>query len=245
MTDAGTFTVDLAVYSGPFRALADLIMSRKVDVCDVPVAAVTDRFLALARESDGWTLEEATWFLSVSSVLLELKVGRLLPRQQEALEDDLLGGSADLAYARSVELRAFRAVVLHNGHLIEEGSRVFPRQAGPPKELAHLYPDVMERVTVELLQAAAPATLLPPPALDLSHVTPIRASVADAMRQVETRIGQLRSARFRDLVADCEQRIDVVVRFLALLELHREGKVDLQQAATFGEIEVRAREEVA
>jgi len=73
------FTVELPVYSGPFRLLAELILEQKGDVCDVPVAAVTDRFLAHAKEAEGWNLQEATWFLTVCAVLLELKVGRLMP----------------------------------------------------------------------------------------------------------------------------------------------------------------------
>jgi len=97
------------------------------------------------------------------------------------------------------------------------------------------------KAAVQLAHAAVAARMLrPPPTLDLSHVTPVRFTVAEAMQAVETRIqgfsgGQ---ATFRDLVADCEERIEVVVRFLALLELYREGKVDLQQGTTFGEIEV-------
>jgi len=65
--------------------------------------------------------------------------------------------------------------------------------------------------------------------------------VTDAIRHVELQLGELGAARFRDLVADCEDRIGVVVRFLALLELHREGKVELSQAQTFGDIEVTWR----
>ena len=78
--EAGSFAVDLPVFSGPFRLLADLIMEQKVDVCDVPVAAVTDRYLSFAQDAETWNLEEATWFLAICAVLLELKVGRLMPR---------------------------------------------------------------------------------------------------------------------------------------------------------------------
>jgi len=63
--------------------------------------------------------------------------------------------------------------------------------------------------------------------------------VADAIAAVRRRLGEAGAASFRDLVADCEDRMHVVVRFLALLELYREGKVELSQAKTFGEIEVR------
>jgi segregation and condensation protein A len=85
----------------------------------------------------------------------------------------------------------------------------------------------------------AAALLRPPPLVDLTHVAPIRVTMAEAIQAVEERLGQLGASSFRDLVADCEERIHVVVRFLALLELYREGRVDLTQAETFGEIEVR------
>jgi segregation and condensation protein A len=238
-----TFTVEVADFAGPFRALAELILDHKVDVCDVPVASVTERFLAASHSADSWSLEEATWFLSVCAVLLEMKVARLMPKPEEVRDEDLLGGSPDLAYARSLELAAFRRVSAIFKELLEEGARHVNREAGPPEEFAHLYPDVMERVTPDLLAETAAALLRPPAALDLSHVTPIKASVSEAIRHVEAQMGDLGEALFRDLVADCEGRIQVVVRFLALLELHREGKVELSQAGTFGEIEVRWQDE--
>jgi segregation and condensation protein A len=227
------------MFSGPFRLLAELLTSDRVDVCDIPVATVTDRFLAHAAEAENWNLEEATWFLAVAAALLELKVGRLMPRRDEPTEEELVGGSPDLAYARSLELAAFRRAAVLLARRLEEGARFFPRRAGPPREFAHLYPDVMERVTPERLAGAAASLLRPPPVVDLTHVAPIRVSVSDAIRTVAERLQALGSTRFRDLVADCEERIHVVVRFLALLELYRDGRVDLAQAETFGEIEVR------
>jgi segregation and condensation protein A len=70
-------------------------------------------------------------------------------------------------------------------------------------------------------------------------VTPIRATVAQALETVRRRMARRGEARFRDLVRDCRDRIHVVVRFLALLELHAQGRVALRQAETFGEIQVR------
>ena len=101
----GDFTVELPVFAGPFRLLADLILEQKVDVCDVRVADVTDGFLARSKQADSWNLEEATWFLAICAVLLELKVARLTPSHAELDEDDLLGGSPDLVYARSSSSR--------------------------------------------------------------------------------------------------------------------------------------------
>ncbi|MGH2683968.1 MAG: segregation and condensation protein A [Actinomycetota bacterium] len=233
----GEFPVELPVFSGPFRLLAELILDRKVDVCDVPVARVTEEFLARADQAEGWTLEEATWFLAICAVLLEMKVGRLFPREREPDEEDLLGDSPDLAFARRIELAAFRKVAAILAGRLEESSRYIPRVAGPAEEFAGLYPDPMEKVTAEDLAEAA-AALLRPPTVDLSHVTPIRATVADALEAMREHLAASPASRFRDMVRGCN-RIDVVVRFLALLEMHAQGQVALSQAATFGEIEVR------
>ena len=239
MTEASAFAVELPAFTGPFRLLAELIMEQKVDVCDVPVATVTDRFLAYAKESDHWDLEEVTWFLAMCAALLELKVGRLMPRHTEADEDDLLGGSPDLAYARSLELAAFRRIAVELARRLEDEAGYFTRDIGPGPEFSRLYPDPMEKVGADDLAALAARLLRPPPMLDLSHVTPIRYTMAEAVAAVQDHLERLHAARFRELVADCDERIQVVVRFLALLELYREGKVDLEQAETFGEIEVR------
>jgi segregation and condensation protein A len=237
--DGAAFAVELPIFTGPFRLLADLILEQKIDVCDVAIASVTDRFLEHAKDAERWSLEEATWFLAACALLLELKVGRLMPRHETVDEEDLLGVSPDLAYARSLELAAFRTILADLAARFEEEARHVPREAGPPPEFAHLYPDVMERVRGEDLAALAAVLLRPPAPLDLSHVTPIRYTIDEARRAVWEYLDRLPDASFRDLVADCEERIQVVVRFLALLDLFREGKVDLAQAETFGEIRVR------
>jgi len=239
--DTGSgFAVEVPGFRGPFRLLADLILEQKVDVCDVPIASVTDTYLGYTKDAEAWSLEEATWFLAICAVLLELKVARLTPRSVEPDEEDLVGGSPDLRFARSIELRAFRKVAVELARRLEDEAAYFTRDVGPGPEFSRLYPDPMTSVSADALAALAGRLLRPPPTLDLSHVTPIRYTVSDAMTAVEERFAasDARQASFRELVADCEDRLHVVVRFLALLELYREGKVELQQAATFGEIEV-------
>src|SRR5438552_10359198 len=151
------FLVELPVFSGPFRLLAELIMDKRVDVCDVSVALLAESFLrGGTEEMISWTLEESTWFLAVCAVMLELKVGRLLPRPPVETEEDLLGGaSPDLLYARTIELAAFRVAAATIGERIAEASLMIPRTAGPPREFAHLYPDVLARVSAGDLSALA------------------------------------------------------------------------------------------
>jgi segregation and condensation protein A len=238
------FLVELPVFSGPFRLLAELILDQRVDVCDVPVALLTESFLRRGTEEMiSWTLEESTWFLAVCAVLLELKVGRLLPRPTVETEEDLLGGaSPDLLYARTIELAAFRLAAAGLSDRMAQASLMTARTAGPPAEFAHLYPDVLAKVSAGDLGALADVLLAPPPAVDLSHVTPIRATVEGALETLRRRLAEMSEARFRDLLEDDLERIDVVVRFLAILELHRQGEVELKQAEHFGEIEIRWQE---
>jgi segregation and condensation protein A len=238
------FLIELPVFSGPFRLLAELILDQKMDVCDVPVATLTEGFLRRGQEEmQAWSLEESTWFLAVCAVMLELKIGRLLPRPPVESEEDLLGGaSPDLLYARTIELAAYRVAAAAIGDRIAEASLMVPRMAGPPPEFAHLYPDVLARVSAGDLSALADVLLAPPPAVDLSHVTPIRATVEGALETLRRRLAAMSEARFADLLDDTEDRIDVVVRFLAILELHRQGEVELKQAERFGEIEIRWQE---
>jgi segregation and condensation protein A len=155
-------------------------------------------------------------------------------------EEDIVGGSPDLLYARSLELRAFRKVAIELARRLEDEAGYSARDVGPGREFSRLYPDPLAAVSAGDLASLAARLLRPPPAVDLSHVTPIRYTVSEAMTAVQEHFASFegRQASFRDLVADCEDRIHVVVRFLAILELYREGKVELQQAPTFGEIEV-------
>src|SRR5437867_1046350 len=155
------FLVELPLFTGPFRLLADLVLEQRMDVCDVPVARVIDRFLGEGLERiEGWSLEETTWFVAVCAAMLELKVGRLLPRPEPVAEEDLLGGARpDLLYARSLELAAFRRVAEALAEKMAAAGLMAPRSAAPPREFAHLYPDVLENVTAEMLRGVAAAAM--------------------------------------------------------------------------------------
>ena len=238
------FTVELPLFSGPFGLLADLLLDQKIDVCDVAVGELTSAFLERgSREMAHWELEDATWFLAVCAILLELKVGRLLPRRRTPeTEDELLGDiSPDLLYARRRELVAFRAVAHDLAGMMATAALMVPRSVGPSPEFADLYPDVMEKVTPEILRRTAAAVLAPVRDLDLSHVTAVRVTLAEAIAAVKRHLSSTRETVFRDILSDCEARIEVVVRFLALLELYREGEVEISQAGVFGDIQIRLR----
>ena len=165
-----------------------------------------------------------------------------MPRHEVVDEEDLLGVSPDLVYARSIELSA--AGSWRSSSAACSRSPALPREAGPPPELAHLYPDVLEMIQAEDLARIA-AAVLRRRRCSTSHVTPIRYTMAEAVeRSEDTWTGSVgRASATSSPTATNGSRSSV--RFLALLELYREGKVDLEQAETFGEIEVRWEGEAA
>ena len=147
-------------------------------------------------------------------------------------EEDLLGGaSPDLLYARSLELAAFRLAAADLSDRIAEASLMAARTAGPPAEFAHLYPDVLAKVSAGDLGALADVLLAPAAGRrPLPRHPDPRDRGGGAGDAAPARLAAMSEARFRDLLADEPERIDVVVRFLAILELHRQGKVELSQA---------------
>ena len=102
-------------------------------------------------------------------------------------------------------------------------------------------PDPLERVKPEALRAAAlrVLTATPEPTVDTDHIAPVRASVRDAVDAVLRLLPSDEPMSFRALVSGAPHRLEVVVRFLAVLELYKQGLVDLLQFTSFGELLVR------
>ena len=126
-------------------------------------------------------------------------------------------------------------------HLTERASLSFPRRSGPDERFAELLPDMLDGVTPARLQRAYLRVTLPKPptSIDLFHVAPIRASVADALMEMLETLPKLGKVTFRQITEAIHDRIEVVVRFLAILELYKQGRVTLEQSDRFGDIEVQ------
>jgi segregation and condensation protein A len=231
--------VRLDVFSGPIDLLLHLITRRRVDIYDVSLAEITDEYLAWLENVPELDLESATGFVVVAATLMELKSARLLP--DEAGEDVAsILEERDLLLARLVECATFReAGSWIRGRLIA-GERFHARTAGLEPRFVAVAPDLLAQVRVEDLAEVAERLLAPrhQPQLDTSHVAPIRASVRDAIEVIVGRLADGEARSFRRLCVGAGERIEVVVRFLALLELFKAGAVDLEQADRWGDISV-------
>lgn len=236
------YQVRTPVFEGPFDLLLHLILREQVDLYEVPLARVVDAYLAELDRMESLDLAVATEFLLIAATLVELKSRRLLPGDDELdLDDELaLWEERDLLLARLVEAKTFKDVAVALDGLAAEAARSLPRVAGPDERFVDLTPDVLAGVSPEdlrraFLQALAPK---PVPRIDVEHIAPIRASVADAVTELLDELPRVGVISFRLLTAGLVERLAVVVRFLAVLELFRQGFVDLDQPRAFGDIEI-------
>ena len=240
------FHVHLDVFDGPFDLLLGLVAKHKLDLTEVALATVTEEFLAYTKElGPSLQLGETTEFLVVAATLLDLKVARLLPGDPGESEEDLaLLEARDLLFARLLQYRAYRGAADVLALLWDVEGRRHVREGGLEPRFAALVPDVVLGVSPERLAEIAAAALRPRPVPTVA-VDHVHAPVVDVAAQtalVRERLAREGTATFRQLTADCAGALEVVARFLALLDLYRAGVVAFEQAAPLGDLTVRWRQ---
>jgi segregation and condensation protein A len=237
------FSVRLEEFEGPFDLLLSLIAKHRLDVTVLALHTVIDDFLAHIRSrGPDWDLDEATEFLVVAATLLDLKAARLLPSGEVEDEEDLaLLEARDLLFARLLQYRAYKDVSAVLGELLRHGARRHPREVGLDPEFAGLLPEVLIGLGPHEFAALAARALEPKPvaAVSISHIHAPRVSVREQAAVLVDRLRRHPTTTFRALVADCDTTLLVVARFLALLELYRDGSVAFDQVSPLGELHVR------
>ncbi|HVV30884.1 MAG TPA: ScpA family protein [Mycobacteriales bacterium] len=236
------FEVHLDVFAGPFDLLLGLISKHQLDITEVALAQVTDEFVAHIRAAPRADLEQMTGFLVVAATLLDLKASRLLPSAGVEDEEDLaLLEARDLLFARLLQYRAYKQVSNWLADALQRESRWTPRDVGLPDELAAVLPPLVLDITPERLAELAAAALAPrqPPTVGVDHVHAPRVNIAEHMAAVSEHLVAVGTASFRELCAGCHELIEVVARFLALLELFRESRVSFEQDEALGALRVR------
>ena len=239
------FSVHLENFDGPFDLLLQLISRHRMDITDVAIATVTDEFISYIRELEkteaGWKLDHASEFVVVAATLLDLKAARLLPSGQIDDEEDLaLLEARDLLFARLLQYRAFKEIASILSERIIEQEKTFARSVSLDPVFAALLPEVLIGVTPERFAAIANRVLTPKtaPTLSVEHLHLPLVSVAAEALGVVSALRRLKTMSFRALISDAANTLVVVARFLALLELFKEGSVRFEQVVALGELQI-------
>jgi segregation and condensation protein A len=235
--------VEAPGFAGPLDVLFQLVSSHEVDVLDVPLAPIVDAFVAhLRARRDECSMDELSEFLLYAALLLELKSQRLLPGPDDVDADEEAIGweERDVLLARLLELRAYAAVADALARGLEAGALTVPRVSGLDEGFEAVAPDLLEGVGVADLAAAYLRGLedRPAPSVDLDHVTVETVTVAETVLTLARELPDRGSLSFRELVAGIQDRIEIIVRFLAVLELCKLGRVRLGQGHTFGDLHI-------
>ena len=237
------FEVHLDVFEGPFDLLLGLIAKHQLDVTAVALSKVTDEFIAHIRAAGTeWDLGQATEFLVVAATLLDLKAARLLPSAEVEDEEDLaLLEARDLLFARLLQYRAYKQAAAHLAGLLAAESHRYPRQVQLEERFAGLLPEVLLGLGPQEFAALAARALAPrqEPTVSLEHAHGGAVSVREQTALLRARLMRSGGGSFRSLTGDCNGTLEVVARFLGLLELYREGLVSFEQAEALGELHVR------
>jgi segregation and condensation protein A len=238
----GGFHVHLDVFEGPFDLLLALISKHKLDITEIALSSVTDEFIGyITALAGGWDLDQASYFLVVAATLLDLKAARLLPAGEVEDEEDLaLLEARDLLFARLLQYRAYREVSgVLAGRMATESKR-YPRRVPMEPRFADLLPEVLLGLGPAEFARIAARVLAPrrPPTVSTAHLHVPRTSVREQAEILLARLRSLRRATFRDLAADCAGTYEVVARFLAVLELYRDGRVAVDQVVPLGDLYV-------
>ena len=246
LPEAGSkaFAVRVGGFEGPFDLLLSLIARHRIEVTELALHVVTDDFIAHVRaQGVEWDLDEATSFLVIAATLLDLKAARLLPDGSVEDEEDLaLLEARDLLFARLLQYRAFKEVAaLLDGMLADAATRR-PRETALEPWLAELLPEVLLGLGPVEFAAIAEAAFEPRPPAPGVSITHIHAPAVSVREQAAILVERLRRrgvSTFRALTDDAPTTLVVIGRFLALLELYRDGVVTFEQAAALGDLSVR------
>ena len=242
---SGGFSVHLANFDGPFDLLLQLISRHKMDVTEVSLSIVTDEFISFIRgleaSGEGWELEQATEFLVVAATLLDLKAARLLPSGDVEDEEDLaLLEARDLLFARLLQYRAFKEIAATFSERIATADKSFARVVALDPALAALLPEVLIGVGAARFAAIAERVLTPKvaPVVAIQHLHMALVSVAEESKMVVEALRHSKSLSFRNLIADADSTLVIVARFLALLDLYRQGVLRFDQVIALGELQI-------
>ncbi len=230
-----TYTIHLPVYEGPLDLLLELIQRAELDITKIALAQVTDQYLAYLRQAQEHKLADLSAFLVIAARLLQIKSEALLPRPPERDPGEEDPGEA-LAQ-QLIAYRRFKRIARYLAERQQAGLRTFVRLAPPPLPESKL--DLGDITLQDLRRAMQHALATAPSPQPLSQaVAPHRIRIRDKIHLILEALRRERRTTFRKLLKRVRSRLEIVVSFLAMLELVKQRQIDARQEHIFGEIEI-------
>lgn len=249
-----SYRVSTQVYSGPFDLLLQLVTRQKVDIGAISISEVAEQYLAEVERIEALDLDVASDFLLVAATLLDIKAASLVPQEapsksvdddedDEDLEDlSALDGDAlrEVLIQRLIAYKQFKGAAAALGARMQAESRMHPRVAGPDPEFLGLMPDYLAGITLRGLAVICAdldgkrQTFL----LEAEHVAPHRVPLDLTVALVDRFTMAHQTCTFRELLDGDATTEQLVVTFLAMLELAKRGSLTLSQDKIFGTIQI-------
>lgn len=249
-----SYRVSTQVYSGPFDLLLQLVTRQKVDICAISISEVAEQYLAEVERIEALDLDVASDFLLVAATLLDIKAASLVPQEAPRKTDDddeddddleelsALDGDAlrEVLIQRLIAYKQFKGAAAALGARMQDESRMHPRVAGPDPEFLGLMPDYLAGITLRGLAVICAdldgkrQTFL----LEAEHVAPHRVPLDLTVASVDRFTMAHQTCTFRELLDGDATTEQLVVTFLAMLELAKRGSLTLSQDEIFGTIQI-------
>ncbi len=238
------FRVRIDSFEGPFDLLLYLVTRQKVDIGTISITQIADQYLAEIARMDELDLDVASDFLLVASTLLEIKAESLLPHERDDIEDELEeitpSEARDLLVERLLTYKQYKNAAQELSARYDSEAHMHARPFGPDASLLKVMPDYLEGVTLDSLGWLAAQSLARHEVLLLEseHIAAKPLPLETQMRAIHRRIQNTKTLQFSDLVIDETPTPQVVVTFLAVLELYKRSMVRLEQDEQFGDIAI-------
>ncbi|MGH2772980.1 MAG: segregation and condensation protein A [Actinomycetota bacterium] len=238
-----SYSVTLDAFQGPLDLLLELISRDRLDAAEISISTITDEYLTAVAQLEEPDLNVASSFLILAATLMELKSLKLLPKKPADPELLALLEEKDHLIHRLIEYSSFKAAAEVLRSLMVQNRDFFYRKVSFPKELRTPGPELLDGLAPSRLAEVAARALQPKPkpTLDTSHITPAVITVGEMVLQLSERIAGAGRETFRKLCAEARSRLEVVVGFLALLEMFKEQWIELDQESPFEDIVVTWR----
>lgn len=246
-----SYEIATDVYQGPFELLLQLIMSDDVDIWELQLSAIIEVFLAESEslKSQKIDLEVATEFLLIAATLIEIKVKRLLPKPENVdLDEEFLEFEyRDLLLARLLECKTFKEVAQTFEKMMSQAALCKPKSMSVEEPFFSMSPDPLSSTPPTKLRDAFIKVFSRPEKEEVSvvHLHDSTISVKDAVVEMLSSLEKGKHKSFKTLMFNAPSKMYIVVSFLAVLELYKQGyiEIDTSNNDSLGDIELTLLEQ--